>query len=125
MENIFFLSQISQLQKCTAAGASIQSNQHYDFAAFMMLTCPCNVDPLTPHFYIVKLGFTVVYITFLFFALKHRLWVLVRTPSMRRFLSVPTIYVLSQSKKNITIFHLKITNFTAVKIAVYYIGVLV
>ena len=23
----------------------------------IMLTCPCNVDPLTPHFYIVKLGY--------------------------------------------------------------------
>ena len=31
-----------------------------------MLTCPCNVDPLTPHFYIVKVGFTGVYIIFLF-----------------------------------------------------------
>ena len=29
-------------------------------------TCPCNDDPLTPHFYIVKLGFTGVYIFFLF-----------------------------------------------------------
>ena len=29
---------------------------------FIMLTCQCNVDPLTPHFYIVKLGFTGVYI---------------------------------------------------------------
>ena len=27
-----------------------------------MLTCPCNVHPLTPHFYIVKLGFTGVYL---------------------------------------------------------------
>ena len=27
----------------------------------IMLTCPCNVDPLTPHFYIVKLGVTAVY----------------------------------------------------------------
>ena len=27
---------------------------------------PCNEDPLTPHFYIVKLGFTGVYIVFLF-----------------------------------------------------------
>ena len=26
-----------------------------------MITCPCNVYPLTPHFYIVKLGFTGVY----------------------------------------------------------------
>ena len=49
-----------------------------------MLTCPCNVDPLSSHFYIVKLGFTRVYI-FLIFALKHRLWVLVRTASLRRF----------------------------------------
>ena len=33
----------------------------------IMLTCPCNVDPLTPHFYIVKLGSTgVLLIIFLF-----------------------------------------------------------
>ena len=51
---------------------------------FIMKTCPCNEDPLTPHSYIVKLGFTGVYIFFIF-ALKHRLWVLVRTASMRRF----------------------------------------
>ena len=38
-------------------------------------------DPLKPHFYIVKLGFTGVYIIFLTFAQKHRLWVLVRTAS--------------------------------------------
>ena len=30
-----------------------------------MLTCSCNVDPLTPRFYIVNLGFTGVYIVFL------------------------------------------------------------
>ena len=40
--------------------------------------------PLTPHFYKVKLGFTGVFI-FLIFALKHRLWVLVRTASPMRF----------------------------------------
>ena len=28
--------------------------------------CPCNEHPLTPHFYIVKLGFTGVYTFFLF-----------------------------------------------------------
>ena len=44
-----------------------------------------NFDPLKPHFYIVKLGFTGVYIIFLIFAWKHRLWVLVRTASSRRF----------------------------------------
>ena len=55
-----------------------------------MMTCPCIVYPLTTHFYIVKLGFTGVYI-FLIFALKHRLWELVRTAS---------INVLSKNKKN-------------------------
>ena len=33
---------------------------------FIMVTCPCNEYPLTPHFYIVKVGFTGVYIIFLF-----------------------------------------------------------
>ena len=31
----------------------------------IMITHPCNVDPLTSHFYILKLGFTGVYIFFL------------------------------------------------------------
>ena len=31
-------------------------------------TCLYNVDPLKPHFYIVKMGFTGVYIIFLIFA---------------------------------------------------------
>ena len=34
-----------------------------------------NFDPLKPHFYTVKLGFTGVYIIFLISAQKHRLWV--------------------------------------------------
>ena len=32
------------------------------FAFNIMLTCPCNENLLTPHFYIVKLRFTEVYI---------------------------------------------------------------
>ena len=48
-------------------------------------TCLYKVDPLEPHFYIVKLGFTGVYIISLISAQKHRLWVLVRTASARRF----------------------------------------
>ena len=39
------------------------------------------LTPFKPHFYIVKLGFTGVYIIFLISAQKHRLWVLVRTAS--------------------------------------------
>ena len=48
-------------------------------------TCLYKVDPLKPHFYIVKLGFTGVYIIFSDFRSKHKLWVLVRTASPRRF----------------------------------------
>ena len=44
-----------------------------------------NFDPLKPHVYIVKLGFTGIYIIFVISAQKHRLWVHVRTASARRF----------------------------------------
>ena len=56
-------------------------------AAFCLITKTClyNFDPLKPHFYIVKLGFTEVYIIFLISAQNYRLWVLVRTASPRRF----------------------------------------
>ena len=37
-------------------------------------------DPLKPHFYIVKLGFTGVYIIFLISAQKHRLWYSLEPP---------------------------------------------
>ena len=33
---------------------------------YIIIECLCNEDPLTPHFYIVKLGFTGVFIFFLF-----------------------------------------------------------
>ena len=78
-----------------------------------------NFDPLQPHFYIVKLGFTGVYIIFLISAQKHRLWVLVRTASARRFYRVPTIYVLSRNMKNIRFFYLKIFLFLVVKFSIY------
>ena len=49
-------------------------------------------DPLKPHFYTVKLGFTGLYINFLFSAQKRRLWVhvLVRTES-------PTLHVITKT----------------------------
>ena len=37
-----------------------------EFTLTIMQTSPCNEYPLTPHFYIVKLGFAEVYIFFLF-----------------------------------------------------------
>ena len=43
-------------------------------------TCLHNFDPLKPHFYIVKLGFTGVYIIFLISSQKHRLWYSLEPP---------------------------------------------
>ena len=52
---------------------------------FITKTYLYSFDPLKSHLYIVKLGFTRVYIIFLISAQKHRLWVLVRTASPRWF----------------------------------------
>ena len=76
-------------------------------------------DPLKPPFYIVKLGFTGVYIIFLIFAQKHILWVLVRTASPRRFERVPTIYVLNRIMKNIRFFLSENFPFLVVKFSIY------
>ena len=44
-----------------------------------------NFDPLKPHFYIGKLGFTGVYIIFLISAQKHRLWYSLEPPRLKIF----------------------------------------
>ena len=56
----------------------------YEFL-YITKTCLYNFEPLKPHIYIVKLRFTGVYIIFLISAQKHRLLVLVRIASARRF----------------------------------------
>ena len=49
------------------------------YVLIIMKTGLYNFDPLTPYFYIVKMGFKEVDIIFLVFAQKHRLCVLIRT----------------------------------------------
>ena len=47
--------------------AALRGAQCYKASAgFIRITCPCNEHPLTPHFYIEKVGFTRVYIFSLF-----------------------------------------------------------
>ena len=77
---------------------------------------PVLCRPLTPHFYIVKLRFTGGIPYFLIFALKYRLWILVRTASKR-------ILVLSKHMKNTFFFHLKIIMLQPLKLAAHYIGI--
>ena len=40
---------------------SLPNLRMHNSTFFIMLTCPCNEDPFTPHFYKAKLGFTGVY----------------------------------------------------------------
>ena len=49
----------------------IISTPKFTYSLSIMKTCLYNFDPLKPHYYIVKLGFTGVYIIFLISALKH------------------------------------------------------
>ena len=63
------------------SGVVLNINNPY-FEGIITKTCLYDIDPLKPHFYIVKLGFTGVYIIILISAKKHRLWVLVRTASV-------------------------------------------
>ena len=71
-------------------------------------TCLYNFYPLKPHFYIVKLGFTVVYTIFLISAEKNRLWVLVRT----------ALY-FEQKYEKYQNFYLKLFTSLVVKFSVY------
>ena len=91
---------------------------------YLGLRCPItksylyNFDPLKPHFHIVKLGFTEVYIIFLISAQNYRLWVLVGTASPRRFQRVLTIYVFSKNMK-ISEFVFENFQFLEVKFSIY------
>ena len=78
---------------------------------FIRKTRLYNFDPLKPHFYIVKLGFTGGIHYFSYFCSKHILWVLVRTASARQLKRVPTIYVLSRNMKSIRVFIWKLSVF--------------
>ena len=69
--------------------------------------------------YMVKVGFTGVYIIFLISAQKHRLWVLVRIGSPMRFKRVITIYVFEQKYENYQNFSSENFHFVVVKFWIY------
>ena len=71
LENLGFMANSQYTRLCKIMYCNV-----LDLQCTIMKTCLYNFDPLKPHFYIVKLGFTGVYIIFLISAQKHRLWVL-------------------------------------------------
>ena len=55
---------LNQFTGSTSPSESTMSHLYiymYIYIKYIMQTRPCNLDPLTPHFYIEKLGFTGVY----------------------------------------------------------------
>ena len=78
-------------------------------------SCLYNFDPLKPHFYVVKLGFTG-YTLFFLFLLKNIDCGYSLEPPRRR---IPTIYVLSRNMKNIGIFLSENFYFLVVKFSIY------
>ena len=67
--HLYFMSSAMQCPKARLSynfGALSSPGLASGVRMFIMKTCPCNEHPLTPHFYIGKLGFTGVYIIFLF-----------------------------------------------------------
>ena len=104
------------LSTCALGKNSDQPAHLHSLTRIITKTCLYNFDPFKPHFYIVKPGFTGVYTSFLISAQKHRLWVLIRTASLRWFQLVPTIYVLSRNMKKISeFFYVKIFRFSLQK----------
>ena len=67
-------------------------------------TCLYNVDPLKPHFYIVKLGFTGVYIIFHISAQSIDCGYSLEPPRRGGSNKYPQYMFLSRYKKNIRIF---------------------
>ena len=63
-----------------------------------------NVDPLKPHFYIVKVGFTGVYINFLISAQNIDCGYSLEPPRRGGSNEYPQSMFLSRNKKNIRIF---------------------
>ena len=67
-------------------------------------TCLCNVDPLEPHFYIVKLGFTGVYINFLISSKNINCRYSLEPPRRGSSNEYPQSMFWAEIKKNIKIF---------------------
>ena len=77
------------------------------------LTTPCFEPLAKPHFKKRKVGFAEVYIIFLIFDRKYRLWVLVGL--VEAVLTSPHNLYLNRDKENIIIFHPKNAIFRAMK----------
>ena len=77
---------------------------------FIRKTCPCNVYPLEPHFYIAKLGYAGVYLFFLFLLKNIDCGYSLKPPRRAGSTCTHNLF-FEQNKKNINNFPLKIIDF--------------
>ena len=89
-----------------------------------MIMCPFKVDPLTPHFYTVKLGFTEVNFSFFYSCIKT----LIVGPRSNRLneavLTCTLNLCFKQKRENNLLFSAKNYHFKAFKITAYCKGML-
>ena len=90
-----------------------------DRAATITKTCLFSFDPLKPHFYIVKLGFTGIYISFLISAQKIDCGYSLVPPRRGGSNEYPQCMFLSRNMKNIRFFLSEKFHFLVVKFSVY------
>ena len=86
---------------------------------FITKTCLYNFDPLKPHFYIVKLGFTGVYIIFLIPAQNIDCGYSLEPPRRGGSNEYPQSMFLNRNMKNLKVFLSKNLYFLVVKFSVY------
>ena len=88
-------------------------------AAHITKTCLYNFDPLKPHFYIVKLGFTGVYIIFFLFLLKNIDCGYSLEPPRRGGSNEYPESMFWAELWKISVFYLKIFSFLELKFSIY------
>ena len=115
LENTSFQNGLIWVRKQTGSRkvVSLLKNDHN-----IMKTYLYNLDPLKPHFYIVKLGFTGVDIIFLFLLKNIDCGYSSEPPRWGGSNEYPQ-YVLSRNMKNIRIFIWKLSVFLVVKFSIY------
>ena len=92
-------------------GSSTFGKTEQNICGIITKTCLYNVDPLKPHFYIVKVGFTGVYIIFLISAQNIDCGYSLEPPRRGGSNEYPQSMILSRNKKNIRIFIWKFSIF--------------
>ena len=87
---------------------------------FITKTCLYNFDPRKPHSYIVKLGFTGVYIIFLIFAQKIDCRYSLEPPRRGSSNEYPQSMFRAEIKKKIRVFLSKNFQFLEAKFSIYF-----